>query len=105
MQNDVSVFILEMRRFRESDINIECPFMAEFEDINLFIRTLREDIENIEGVIEVNSKTNNNNVTFEIKTCLTFEELQDEMKVYLSDHICYLRFINLFTKEIFGEIK
>ena len=105
MQNDVSVFVLEMRSFEKNDISIECPFVPEIEDVDLSVQALTDNIENIEDVLEVVVKFYDNKVGFEIKTLLSLKELKDNMKVYLSDHICYLRFVNLFTQEVFGEIK
>jgi hypothetical protein len=102
MQNNVSVCILEMEKFRLNDINRECPFIPEPESIYLHIQALAEDIRNIDRVIDVTAIIDENKITLEINTFLMEEELRNEMKVYLSDHICYLRFANLFTKEIFG---
>ncbi len=74
---------LSIRRITESDLSVNRPFMPEYEDYEMHLDALVEDIINFEFVEELNQSGNNLVITLKNKS--DFELLHLEVKNLLSN--------------------
>ena len=87
-------FLLTVRRFEEKDINKDCPFTPDSNDLSIYLDALTEDIKNIR---EVNSVVRNECV-FDIKLEQSIDKnkLLESLKPYLSnERACKYKYVSL----------
>ena len=96
MQNNKNTtYLLKLRRFEEKDINSECPYMLEEDNFSTHVNAFIDDIENLDGIVEVLYTRNSNVIDIEIQTAVTIDELREDIRAYLPRDICYFRYVSL----------
>jgi len=93
------IYELIIRKFKEDDINQDCPFMPEEDEADLRFHSFIDDLEAIDGVDNIVFEyLQSNTICITITSILSEKELKSKMKVCFSNYICYLRYISLTKK-------
>jgi len=87
-------YILEVRKFDETDANRECPTVCEDDEFRMRLNALIEDIESISNVSSVTLEGQ----SISISTVMDKNDLKTSVKPLFSNHFCYLRFVSLKEK-------
>ena len=81
---------LSTRKINESDLGVECPFMPEEGDYEMYFNALVEEIKNMDMTLNVSHSSDS--IIIEIKNESDFQRLHSNVKDFLSgEPFCKLR--------------
>lgn len=87
-------YLLTVRRFDENDLSSKCPFLPEFDDLDMYLNSLVEDIGNIEGVLDV--IRNDFEITIKVNKSIEKNALLKTMEPCFTDRrACEYRYVAL----------
>ena len=87
-------YILEVRKFDETDANRECPTVCEDDQFRMRLNALVEDIDSISSVSSVTLEGQ----SISINTLMDKNDLKTSVEPLFSNYFCYLRFVSLKEK-------
>jgi hypothetical protein len=87
-------FLLTVRRFEEKDINKDCPFTPDTDDLTIYLEALTEDIQVIGGV----NRVVRNECVFdiELENLIDKNKLLELLKPYFfNERACQYKYVSL----------
>lgn len=88
------IFILNIRRVNEKDLSSSNPFLPEADDYDMYLGALRDDLTQIDEIIEVTQ--NDSSLCIETSESISEEELKKRIKpIFTEDLMKCLRYVSL----------